>query len=154
MLVNIISKLFSKLTSREWEGWDHCSKLSITDSISMKIFLEFEFSTFEFHKRKPKSWDTLLLPLLPLWRKKKKIHDNQRDNKNTNTNKDQSRITWRFQPRTVNPSNKTHKLRQRTHDLSDETHDPGGKTYCNNSRKSAVTSALYLKRTSHNWSSL
>ena len=132
LLVSIISKLFSKLTSREWEGWDLCSKLSITNSISMKICLEFDFSTLEFHKRKPKSWDTLLLPLLPLWQKKvknKKIHDNQRDNKNTNTNKDQSRITWSFQPWTVNPSNKTHELRQWTHNLSDETHDPGGETY-------------------------
>ena len=72
LLVSIISKLFSKLTSREWEGWDLCSKLSITNSISMKICLEFDFSTLEFHKRKPKSWDTLLLPLLPLWQKKVK----------------------------------------------------------------------------------
>ena len=43
LLVSIISKLFSKLISRDYETEDHYSKSSITGSISMKIHLELEF---------------------------------------------------------------------------------------------------------------
>ena len=55
LLVNIISKLFRKLTSRVYQIRVHCSNSSIKDSISMKIYVELEFQRLEFHKRKPRN---------------------------------------------------------------------------------------------------
>ena len=90
MLVSITFKLFSKLISQ-----DHYSKSSITYSISLKILLELEFYTLEFHKRKPKRL-SLLLPLKKnpqtlLLSKKKKSMTTKETTKTQTQTRDQSR---------------------------------------------------------------
>ena len=111
----------------------------------MKIHLELKFHKWKTKKlRYPSSFSSSPLEksmTTPLG--KKKIHDNQRDNKNTNTSKDQSIIhmkalshEWWTQLATNKP--KQQNLRTQatnpwtrwwTHDLSGETHDLGGETH-------------------------
>ena len=50
LLVSIVSKLFRKLTSQVLETQFYCSNSSITESISMKIYVKIESVRLEFHK--------------------------------------------------------------------------------------------------------
>ena len=76
-----------------------------------------------FPQKKPKKPQSLLLPLLPL---KKKIHNNQRNNKPSWQNIENKRSKhWKQKPQTqlMNPA-VNHEPSRRTHEPSQWTHEP------------------------------